>query len=134
MNHAVGIWIDQANAVIVTATDEGVRTAKVASQVAQHPHFAGAQDGGGERKYEARHARQRDQFFDEIIDRIGHPDAILLFGPGEARLGLEQRIAHVKALARTAVEVEPADKLTTPQIVAAVRKHFGLRRDIPLLS
>jgi hypothetical protein len=134
MNHAVGIWVDQTKAVIVTASSEGVRTTTLTSHVCSHPHFAGAQDGGGEQKYEARHALQLTQFFDEIIGRIGHPDAILLLGPGDATRGLEQRIARTAPLAATAVDVVAAHKLTGPQIVAAVRKHFRLRRDVPSLS
>jgi hypothetical protein len=134
MKQAVGIWIDHAKAILVTTTNDGLQAATLASEVGKHPHFAGAQDGGGEQKYEARHESQRKRFFDEIIKRIGHPDAILVFGPGEAKLALEQRITRVKSLAGAAVEVETAGALTTPQIVAAVRKHFKLRRDIPLVS
>ena len=134
MKHAVGIWLDQTKAVIVTATNQGVTTATLASHVSKHPHFTGAQDRGGEQKYEARHEAERARFFDEIIERIGHPEAILVFGPGEAKLGLELRLARVKALADASVDVEAAGALTTPQIVAAVRKHFKLRRDIPVPS
>jgi hypothetical protein len=128
MSHELGIWIDHKKAVIVSAS-AGVVTAKtVKSDVGPHVHYSGSQEGGGEKKYEARHSLHLDQFYDEVISQIGQPDALLLFGPGEAKLQLKERLGRSKLLSKSSIAVESTDKMTDPQIVAKVKEHFGIER------
>jgi hypothetical protein len=92
------------------------------------PHFSGSQEGGGEKKYEERHTLRLDQYYDEVISQIGQPDALLLFGPGEAKLQLEDRLGRSQASSERIVAVETTDKLTDPQVVAKVKEHYGIAR------
>lgn len=124
MTHNVGIWIDHTQAVIVTVTGEEVTARTVKSHVGPHVRYAGAQDGGGEQKYEERHRQALDRFFDEVIDRLGTPEAILIFGPGPGKVELRERLRGVRALAKVIVRLETTDKLTQPQIVAKVKEHY----------
>jgi hypothetical protein len=55
------------------------------------------------------------------------PDALLLFGPGEAKRQLKDRLGRSKASERI-VAIENTDKLTDPQIVAKVKEHYGIDR------
>lgn len=120
----IGIWIDHRQAVVVSQAS-GVTTATtLASGVEGHPRFSGPREGGGEKRYEARHGQHLDRFYDEIIDRLEAPDALLIFGPGEARLELAARLQRTKALDTCTVAVEAADKMTEPQIIASVKAHF----------
>jgi hypothetical protein len=128
MRHKTGIWIDHKKAVIVSASSDGVTATTLRSDVGSHPRYSGSQEGGGEQKYEARHDGQLDAFFDEVIGRLGRPHAILIFGPGEAKLELNERLRRSKALAGSPVVIETADTLTDPQIVARVRAHYELDR------
>jgi hypothetical protein len=128
MNDKVGIWIDHERAIIVFASEGGIRTKTLESAIGAHPRYSGQQDGGGEKKYEARHGQRLDQYYDEVIGQLEQPDALLVFGPGEAKLELEQRLSRSKSLAERIVAVETADKLTEPQIVAKVKEHFGIDR------
>jgi stalled ribosome rescue protein Dom34 len=98
------------------------------SGVAPHPRFAGALVGGGERNYENRFEHQLAHFYDQVIDQLGRPDAIVIFGPGEAKGQLEQRLARHKTLPSAAVVIDAMDTMTEPQIVARVKQHFGLER------
>jgi hypothetical protein len=120
----VGIWIDHTRAVIVIAAG-GISTETVHSDVAAHPHYAGQQDGGGEKKYEERHRHQLDQYYDAVISRLTTTDGLLIFGPGEAKLEFEKRL-RARTPLTCAVDVETTDKLTEPQIVAKVRAHFDI--------
>jgi hypothetical protein len=43
-------------------------------------------------------------------------------------LELKERLSRSKALAECTVEVETADKLTEPQIVAKLKEHFRIDR------
>jgi hypothetical protein len=47
MSHDVGVWIDHKKAVIVS----------IAAGQGQHPHYAGVQEGGREKKPEERAAQ-----------------------------------------------------------------------------
>ena len=98
------------------------------SDVGPHTRYSGPQDGGGEKKYEERHSQHLDQDYDEVISQLGQPEAVLIFGPGEAKLQLKERLSRSTALAERIVGIETTDKLTDPQIVAKVKAHYGIDR------
>ena len=56
------------------------------------------------------------------------PDALLLFGPGEAKRQLKDRLSRSQAPSERVVAVESTDKLTDPQIVAKVKEYYGIAR------
>lgn len=137
MGQQSGVWIDHKKAVIVTTTVSGVSVLTVESEVGPHTHFSssgahatpdGPHVGGGEKKYEDRYAQHLDRYFDEVITLLGQPKALLIFGPGEAKLQFRERLTRSKTLSGRVVGVETTDKLTDPQIVAKVKGHFGLGR------
>ena len=120
----IGIWIDHREAVIVSQAAGVTTTATVDSGIDGHPRFSAPRGAAGEQHYEARHEQQLDRFYDDVIGHLGAPDALLIIGPGEARLELAARLGQTPALAACAVDVEAADRLTGPQIVAKVKAHF----------
>lgn len=126
MNRMAAVWIDHKKAVIVSASEGRVTTRTLESDVAAHPHFGGQQDGGGEKKYEERHRERLERYYDEVIDHLGTPEALLILGPGEAKLELKERLGRSVAPSQPVVEIETADKLTEPQIVAKVKEHFDI--------
>ena len=137
MNHEVGIWIDHKKAVIVSASADRVTVKTLTSEVGPHARYSkragyptpdGPQEGGGEKTYEERYGQHLDRYYDEVISQLGQPEALLIFGPGEAKLQLKERLSRSKALSECVVEVETADKLTDPQVVAKVKEHYGYDR------
>jgi hypothetical protein len=128
MGKKVGIWLDHKTAVMVSATAGSVTTRTTESEIGAHPRYSGQEGARGEKKYEQRHSEQLDRYYDDIISQLGLPEALLIFGPGEAKLELKERLSRSKALSRCIVDLETADKLTDPQIVAKVKDHFGLAR------
>jgi hypothetical protein len=133
----VGIWIDHKKAVIVSASAGRVTATTLESEVGPHARYSGRagyptpdgpQDGGGEKKYEDRYDQHLDRYYDEVISQLGQPEALLIFGPGEAKLQLKERLSRSKALAERIVGIETTDKLTDPQIVAKVKEHYGIDR------
>ena len=137
MNHKVGIWIDHKKAVIVSASADRVTAKTLESEVGPHARYSGRagyptpdgpHDGGGEKKYEQRHDQHLDRYYDEVIGELGQPEAVLIFGPGEAKLQLKERLSRSKTLSERIVGIETTDKLTDPQIVAKVKEHYGIDR------
>jgi hypothetical protein len=126
MSQKVGIWIDHRRAIIVSTSAGHVTTRSLDSEVEAHPRYPGKQKTGGEKQYEERHSQQLDRYYDDVIGQIGLPDALLIFGPGEAKVELKERLSGSKAFAARSVAIETADKLTDAQIVAKVKEHFGI--------
>jgi hypothetical protein len=133
----VGIWIDHKKAVIVFAAADGVTARTLESDVGPHARYSGRagyptpdgpHDGRGEKKYEERYDQHLDQYYDEVIRELGQPEALLIFGPGEAKLQLKERLSRSKTLSERIVGIETTDKLTDPQIVAKVKEHYGIDR------
>jgi len=128
MGQDVGVWIDHKKAIIVSIAAGEVTTRTLTSDVEAHPHYSGSQEGGGEKRYEERHNQDLDRYYDDVIGQLGKPDAVLLFGPGEAKLQLKARLGRSKMSSESIVAVESTDKLTDPQIVAKVKEHYGIAR------
>ena len=137
MSHDVGIWIDHKKAVIVSASANRVTVKTLQSEVGPHTRYSeraayltpdGPQERGGEKTYEQRYAQHLDRYYDEVISHLGQPAALLIFGPGEAKLQLKARLSGSKALTEHLVGIETTDRMTDPQIVAKVKDHFGIER------
>ena len=133
MKRVVGLWIDHRKAVIVAIVGEGreiILTMK--SHMEPHVRFAGGSrskaqqqspEVTAEDRQERRFEHHLNTYYDEVISHIGYAEAILVFGPGEAKAELEKRLES-KGLATQIVGVETSDKMTDRQIAAKVRKHF----------
>jgi len=124
--------IDHRKAVIVTVTDKGADIKEIISHVEKQPgRFDGVRSTT---PYEAQlvpadDSQERgltghlDTYYDEVISYLRDAEAILIFGPGEAKGELVKRVERAKLSGRIA-GVEIADKMTVPQIAAKVRKYF----------
>lgn len=137
MSTNVGLWIDHRKTIIVAITDKEETTELLTSNVEKQPRRSG--DSPLKGSYESQQvpaddtrqrtlAGQLNTYYDAVIARIRAADAILLFGPGEAKDELKERLeAH--QLGGRIVGVEAVDKMTDPQIAAKVRHHFANYND-----
>jgi hypothetical protein len=137
MSHNVGPWIDHKKAVIVFVSGTHDATKTLESEVGPHARYSdhsayatpdGPRDGGGEKTYEARFDPLLYRYYDEVVRLLARPEALLIFGPGEAKLQLTGRISRSRRLCDRIVGIETTDTLTNPQIVAKVKEHFGIAR------
>ena len=126
MNAKLGIWIDQKKAVIVTVARDHSVVTRLRSSLRPHRRYHGAQDGGGEQKYEARHAQGLAHFVDAVARHVERGDEVLILGPGESKGALARRIRQIKSLRGVAATATAADKLSEAQIVAATRRRYRL--------
>jgi hypothetical protein len=129
-----GVWIDHRKAMIVGLTADGEFTTLILSKVEKHLERGG--DSPMKGAYEACQvpaddSRQRalsgelNIYYDAVIVVLRNYSSLLLFGPGEAKGELQARLVKLKLGARVAA-VETDDKMTDRQIIAKVRKYFGV--------
>lgn len=133
MKAKVGLWIDHKQAIVVALMGKGEEIGLVVSQSEKQPRRSGdaLEPGRGKpRRAIADDIRQRvltsqlDLYYDAVIAAIGDAEAILIFGPGEAKGELKKRLER-KKMGKLIAAVETVDKMTDRQIAAKVRRHFA---------
>ena len=133
MKTNAGLWIDHRRAVVVTLSGEGEKIQEILSGVESQP---GRKDGvpmdvhhesllvKADDSHQREYTHHLNQYYAKVIAAVGHAEALLIFGPGEAKGELKRRLedtrfaGHIPALQTT-------DKMTDRQIAAKVRGHFG---------
>ncbi len=132
MTNNIGLWIDRKKAILVIQGKQGEEIQKIESGVERRGINRGASHARS--RYSAEHQQGDDQldkkfteqlnkFYDRVISQLRGTEAVLIFGPGEAKSELEKRIVHEKVRVQI-VGIETADKMTERQIATKVRKHF----------
>lgn len=131
---SVGIWIDHREAVLVFVAGEEKELVRIPSHVERHAghsadpsthapfesHLVRADDSR-ERRFTGQLAR----YYQRVVARIAGTEAVLIFGPGEAK-GEFCRQLEKSGLEGRAVVLEAAERMTDGQLVRKVRRHFNL--------
>ena len=124
MTREVGVWIDHRKAVIAIIAGKTEEVRQVTSNMEKHVRYSGAaQEDSAEDQRDKRFTGHLNKYYDQVIGCIRHADAILIFGPGEAKIELEERLGR-EALRGRIVGVETVDKMTDRQVAARVRQRF----------
>jgi hypothetical protein len=129
----VGLWIDHRKAVIVVLTDEEEETSLIISKAEKQLRRTG--DSALKGSYESQQVPASDSrqkaltghlniYYDAVIACIRDARSILIFGPGEAKGELKERLKKNK-LSGHIIGLETVDKMTNPQIAAKVRAYFA---------
>src|SRR3990172_12699454 len=132
MRTRVGLWIDHRKAIIVAVTEKGEEIALVISKVEKQRRRSGDSPLKGPyvpRQVPADDSRQRaftghlNIYYDAVIACVREAESILIFGPGEAKGELKERLER-NNLGGRVVCIETVDKMTDRQIAAKVRQYF----------
>ena len=132
MKTKVGLWIDHRKTNIVMVTDKGEEMGLIVSKVEKQPRRSG--DSPLKGPYEPHQVPAQDSlqrtltkhlniYYDAVIASIRDAESILIFGPGEAKGELKERLEK-NGLGGRIVGIETVDKMTDRQIAAKVRQHF----------
>jgi hypothetical protein len=132
MKTIAGLWIDHKKAVIVIVTDKGEEIKLIISKVEKQPGRSGGlrtttpyeQQVLADDSLERVFMGHLNIYYDAVISCIRDAKAILIFGPGEAKVELKKRIKRNKLSGRI-VGIETVDKMTHRQIAARVRQYFS---------
>ena len=133
MRTLAGLWIDHREAVIVIVSPKGHETKRITSQVEKQLRRSGRSPSHG--AFEAQmvpadDSRERDytghlaNYYDEVISCLRPAQAIMVFGPGEAKGELRKRIERNRLDLRITGS-ETSDKMTERQILQKVRRHYS---------
>jgi hypothetical protein len=133
MKREIGLWIDHRKTVFVTIENEVEVTREIRSNMEKH--VRSTSDSSSKDAIKAKGSTAEDMrdrhhggnhlngYYEGIISFIRDADSILIFGPGEAKVELGNRLKH-EELGGRIVGIENADKMTDHQIAAKVRDHF----------
>lgn len=132
MGKKVGLWIDHKKAIILSINDKKEEIEIILSSVEKQPRRSG--DSPLKGKYESLQIQDSDTrqrtftgqlnvYYDTVIESIRDAEAILIFGPGEAKNELKDRLERDHLDGRI-VGIETVDKMTDRQIAAKIRKYF----------
>jgi hypothetical protein len=136
MGTKVGLWIDHRQAKIIILTDDGAQMKLIKSDVEKHlraadPSIKGpfkARQIPADDKHEREFKEHINIYYKEIIEYICDAEAILIFGPGEAKNELKKQLERNNLSGRI-IGVEAARKMTDNQIMAKVCKYFNVTFD-----
>jgi hypothetical protein len=132
MKKVVGLWIDHRKTVMVTVENGVEVTQEIKSNMEKHVRFSNgtqSKDPNSSQESSAEDVRDRQfgdhlgRYYDGIISLIRDADSIWIFGPGEAKGELENRLKH-EGLGGLIAGIETVDKMTNRQIAAKVRQHL----------
>lgn len=129
MTIQAGVWIDHSQAVVVRL-DKGKEEVRHidcegsshASSNEQANHSYSSRDIVPEDRLERKQALRLAHYYDEVITLLHDADAIVIMGPGEAKGEFVKRIVNSKLDGRVR-HIGVVDKMTTPQIIAYIKKH-----------
>lgn len=131
MTTKAGIWIDHKHAVVIRISESGQETSRFAAGVAEPfpptnesraKHEYTKNDFAPEVRLQRKQENQCKEMFEQIETHLKGVQDLLILGPGEAKNEFESHLQG-KHGSKMHIEVETADKLTEPQLVARTREH-----------
>tara|TARA_R110002072_G_scaffold166080_1_gene319303 strand:+ start:11228 stop:11632 length:405 start_codon:yes stop_codon:yes gene_type:complete len=134
MKNQVGIWLDSANATIVSLKEKNQDVKHIESNIENRVHHSKESDKGSwlgthhvndEKKFGERIKHQFQHYFDEIITHLKTADEIYIIGPAQAKIKLGKHIESNSSLAKKVVKIEVCDSITEKQIISKVKSFFG---------
>ncbi|TNE47906.1 MAG: hypothetical protein EP344_19280 [Bacteroidetes bacterium] len=133
----IGIWLDYKEAFIISLDEAGEREPvmqHILSEIDRSVPKGGSrsktpwgpQGGVKEQAFLRRRQQEEKNYFHAIMEAIDpKADELVIFGPAEAKIGLQNAMAAVKHFHPQPKAVLPADSMTQNQIKARVRDYFA---------
>lgn len=135
MKRQVGIWMNTDKAVLVSllnGKEEKVQT--IESDVESRAHNPREEKPGSrtgtvlmdvDKKMTQRKNHQMHDYFEKVMNSItSEAGEIYLFGPANTKKHFEKELKKHPGYSSKKLEVESADKMTQPQMIARVKHHF----------
>ncbi len=135
MKKQTGIWLDSKEANFIELVDGDLVKFRKLDAGHQRGNAKGGAHGGGrqggtaagvsEKTFENRRRNEEQEYYEEVLGKIGDADEVIIFGPGEAKDHLVNTIkTHRSHFKSDLMAVFTADKMTKNQKVAYVKTFF----------
>ncbi|MES2331374.1 MAG: hypothetical protein V4539_17350 [Bacteroidota bacterium] len=118
----LGIWMDHASAHLMEFTTEPIETTIIESAFT-HEEKADSL-GNSEHVMHNKEQHQQSAFYKKLGESIKEFDAVVLFGPTDAKLELYNLLKADHHFDKINIEVKASGKMTENQQHAFVRDHF----------
>lgn len=131
----VGIWLDYREAYIVELSEghspvvkhlrSGIKPGVAKGGVRSKTPY-GPQGGPSEQRFEEKRHHQEKAYFEHVIHEID-PEAgqVVIFGPAEAKFGLQNALEAIKHYPAQLMGVFASDSMSENQIVAGVISFYA---------
>lgn len=132
----LGVWIDLKKAVIIELNGKKDLVRTVESGIETRERYPGETDQSGrfagqfidtEKTKEQRLEKQVKEYLKKVSDTLTYTAPIVLFGPADMKQRLSKHLREHSVLKDHIAGVETSDQMTENQMVAWVKKYFGLR-------
>ncbi|MFT7611240.1 MAG: stalled ribosome rescue protein Dom34 [Parvicellaceae bacterium] len=128
----IGIWLDKRKASIVKLEGKNEILTTIDSNVEEyHLHGGsrsktayGPQETVSETKLNERKKHQLKKYFENIVSEVKDASSLIVFGPSEAKVGLNNYLKQIPDLKNKVTSIETADVMTDNQLKAFVRHFF----------
>ena len=135
MKKQVGIWMNTDKAVLVSllnGKEENIQT--IESEIESRSHNPREMKPGSrtgtvlmdvDKKMTQRKNHQMHEYFEKVMHSIASDTGeIYIFGPANTKKHFEKELKKHAQFNALKLEIESADKMTQPQMVAKIKQHF----------
>jgi hypothetical protein len=119
----LGIWMDHSSAHLMEYSDNTIKTTIIESEFAHQDKTESLVKS--EHLMHNKEQHQQASYYKDLGSIIRDYDAVLLFGPTDAKTELFNMLRADHLFAHIKIEVEQADKMTENQEHAFVKTYFS---------
>lgn len=113
-----GVWLDNQHAVIISNGEEEVYN------ILHKVKIAGHQGGGSEHSMNNSKQTESLKYFKALSTLLMPYNDILLFGPGQSQEQFHRHLKDDVQFNSKQINIDSADRLTDPQMIAKVKDFF----------
>ena len=119
----LGIWMDHSNAHLMEFTPDNIESKTIKSKFTHEEKENSL--GKSEHVMHNKEQHQRSAYYKELGEAIINYEAVILFGPTDAKVELFNILRANHNFEKIKIEVKQADKMTDNQQHAFVREYFS---------
>jgi stalled ribosome rescue protein Dom34 len=118
----LGIWMDHSSAHLMEFTSDPIKTKIVESKFTHQIKVHSLNKS--ENLMHNKEQQQQSEYYKELGEFIKNYEAVILFGPTNAKDELYNALKGDLRFEKITIEVQPADKMTENQQHAFVKAYF----------
>ncbi len=118
----IGIWMDHSNANVMEFVDGPIVSKSLSSDFTHEDKEKAL--GRSENQMHNKEQHQQSEYYKKLGEIIRHCEAVVLFGPTNAKTELYNTLKTNHLFAKIKIEVKQTDKMTENQQHAFVKDYF----------